>query len=85
MAMTQDTPYFYRTTIEPDDWYVPHLLMIAAEEHMLVAIDCTRDDYLTFTYYDPASMPRSPSIWGQLDGTPITWPEYMADDGPLIA
>ena len=79
-----DTPYVYRTTTSFDDPYLRHLMDIAAEERCLIAIQSSQTE-MTLTYYDPATMPRSPSIWGQSERFTPTWPDFMADDGPMLA
>jgi len=79
-----DTPYVYRTIAPIDASYVPQLMAIGIEDGCLIAIQSSQTE-MTLTYYDPATMPRSPSIWGQSERFTPTWPDYMADDGPMLA
>jgi hypothetical protein len=78
------SPFAFRTHLAPDDPSLQPLLHLAADQHLLACIS-TAESGMTFTLYDPESMPRSPTIWGVRERPHMPWPDYCADDGPLIA
>jgi len=82
MALAQ--PYIHRVTLPHCDPLISTYLDIAADSHILAAISSDDTD-TRLTFYDPAVMPRSPSIWGRSEQLIAQWPSFMADDGPLIA